>query len=638
MSLAGRLSNALRVVAPVALFASLLGTATTAHAIVPYPDVHITSPGPTSSSAGTTAFQFSAAVNPSGSDTIASFQLVVDGSPYGGMLGCPTPGSRSCTGQLLWEAQAPSGTTATHDVQVEMHTTQNATALSTAVAVTVTHATATPVISSPVTGATVPGPDVFVDADSSFVAPRYGDQTLSMALLVDGGQVDFLTCDGSTTGADCPTELYWDASSAALGDHTLQVRLVTTSGGVWTSAVTHITLVGTPVPVVTVTSPTAGATVGGNIMVRATGTVDPAAGDYPRVMGLFVDGDLSGAIQNCSPTSSSCTLSFPWDTSALSGKHTIEVGLATVGQVEGFSSPLTVTVSNPPPTVVITSPTAGSSVSRVTTVIATGTIDPAQSDRVRDMQLIVDGVVRATAPCALGAGTLHSCSSAFSWDTLGLVGTHNLQVRFDTVRTTALSSVNSVVVAPLPTKIMIGRVAAVQRGATATIHGALVSTPDHKAIAGAPVQVTFTPVGGRPVTVPATTDGAGLFTAAYATPLRWNTLVSVTAGPEYGSSVGTAVIRVMTPVTCSVPAGAKHGKATTVVCASPLLPNGTTVTLRDLDKGTHVVATGKARSGKVRFTVVFPKKRQYRLTLWATTSSSKLYTATASKGYRIRVS
>ncbi|MDX6206464.1 MAG: hypothetical protein QOF39_2521, partial [Frankiales bacterium] len=283
MSLAGRLSNALRVVAPVTLFASLLGTATTAHAIVPYPDVHITSPGPTSSSAGTTAFQFSAAVNPSGSDTIASFQLVVDGNPYGGLLGCPTPGSRSCTGQLLWEAQAPSGTTATHNVQVEMHTTQNATALSTAVAVTVTHATATPVISSPVTGATVPGPDVFVDADSSFAAPRYGDLTLSMTLLVDGGQVDFQTCDGSTTGADCPTEPYWDV-------------------------------------------PTAGATVGGSIMVRATGTVDLAAGDYPRVMGLFVDGDLSGAIQNCSPTSSSCTLSFPWDTSALSGKHTIEVG------------------------------------------------------------------------------------------------------------------------------------------------------------------------------------------------------------------------------------------------------------------------------------------------------------------------
>jgi hypothetical protein len=96
------------------------------------------------------------------------------------------------------------------------------------------------------------------------------------------------------------------------------------------------------------------------------------------------------------------------------------------------------------------------------------------------------------------------------------------------------------------------------------------------------------------------------------------------------------MIPVLTPISCVIPAKAKHGTHVTATCSAPLLPNGVAVTLRDLDRGTHVLATAKAKNGKVRLTFTLAKKRQYPLAIWATTSSSKRYYTTSSHSYHIR--
>jgi hypothetical protein len=291
-------------------------------------------------------------------------------------------------------------------------------------------------------------------------------------------------------------------------------------------------------------------------------------------------------------------------------------------------------VVNPPPTVVLTSPLAGSTVNGVTTITAAGAVDPSQDDFPRNLQLVVDGVVTATSLCTAGGLT---CAGSFAWDTAGLVGSHNLQVRFNTLHNSVITVVSAVIVAPRLSAIRLSGVAAVHVGGSGSVRGYLVSPNGGLPIAGAPLTVTFTPANAAPVTVPVKTDASGVFVATYPLPVTAKIAVTVVAPPEYGSSTATGVIPVMTPITCAVPAKAKHGKVTKIVCSSPLLPNGTVVTLRDIDKGTHVVATGKVKNGKVHFAVTFAKKRKYRLDLWATTGSSKLYSPTTSKTYRILV-
>jgi Bacterial Ig domain len=644
VSLTRRVSNALRVAVPMALFASLVGTATPAQAVV-YPYVHITSPGATSSSAGTTAFQFSAAVDPNGIDTIASFHLVVDGSSYGGSLGCPSAGSTSCSAQLLWEAQAPSGTTASHSVRVEMDTTHGAAVLSSAVSVTATHATATPVISSPLAGATMAAGDVFVEADASFTAPRYGDVALSIALEVDGAQVDFDTCDGMTADTGCPTELYWDASSAARGAHTLQVKLSTTSGGVWTSALTPITVVDAPLPSVTITSPAANSTVSGAVTVVATGSVDGTSGDTPQLMALFVDDRKVGPDEFCPATGATCTLSFPWDASGLAGSHTVVVGFATDNYTV-FSGPTVVTVTSPRPTVTVSLPAdlftlvGGITLVRgVIQVTVTGTIDASQTDTARDLQLFVNGQPWGVAqPCPAAGQT---CTATFAWDTASLDGIQRVSLsgRFTTAHATTTSLpryVNVLVDPSLPGNTRVGVGGTTVNGVNYAQVG--VSDKNFNPLVGVPVTVTVKPAIGPAYTLTGTTAGpygeAQLPLGRHVT-----SILTATLSSSYGSATKSRKFIVQAVASCRLPKTVTHGRTTYIACKGSRVAVGTKVTLyfKYPHAGVHVL--GHARfDAKGHATISFVSRvRKEKVQLWAQVANSALYSGTGNLPVLVRM-
>ncbi|MDX6255136.1 MAG: hypothetical protein QOJ11_1470 [Frankiales bacterium] len=486
-------------------------------------------------------------------------------------------------------------------------------------------------ILSPADGDTVGGADVFVDALGSVDSVAGGGQPESLTLLVDGTVADSQACSAAPTPTSCESVLDWNTNGAALGAHQLTVELTTTLTTSAPSTPVNITLIALPAPAVSITTPTAGSTVSGNVTITATGSVDPSLGDFPLFMGLLVDGTLVGNIKNCPATGSTCTLSFPWDASALPGTHTLQVGIAT-DQNDALSAPVVVTVFNPPPVAVITAPLASATVSGFTTVTAVGTVDARGGDAPQSLEFLVDGVSEGDAGCAATALT---CSRSMAWNTAGLVGRHNLQVRFTTKHTSVLSPVTTVDVAPLLTKLQLDGQRLIRRGAQVSVTGVLYTSGGSVA-SSAPVQVTFTPAVGQPVTVSATTNTRGRFVAADPLPVLVNTRVRAVAGAAYGASAAGEMLSVSTPITCALPAKAKHGVKVTVTCNAPLLPNGVAVTLRDLDRGTHVLATAKAKNGRVRLTFSLPKKRKYPLEIWATTAASARYGPTLSPVYRIR--
>ena len=179
-----------------------------------------------------------------------------------------------------------------------------------------------------------------------------------------------------------------------------------------TAAASYVPPPDTTPPTASVTAPTAGAT------VSATTVVNAAATDNVGVVkvDLYVDG-ASLATDNATP------YSFAWDTTALpNGTHTLAVVASDAAGNSGSSSAVSVTVSNTPPdttapTVAITAPASGATVSGTTPVTVGATDDVA----VTRVELYIDGVLNSTDTTA---------PYSFTWDTSGVAaGTHALQAR-----------------------------------------------------------------------------------------------------------------------------------------------------------------------------------------------------------------
>ena len=131
------------------------------------------------------------------------------------------------------------------------------------------------------------------------------------------------------------------------GEHWWNIALQTRQAEVQT-AEAPVT-VQEPLPTVVLTAPAAGATVLGVVAVAATGTIPSGEVDTPRALQLVVDGLPVGVAQPCDPTSNACTGVLPWDTSGLSGTHTLAVRFDTA-EVSVLSSPSAVVVALPAPT------------------------------------------------------------------------------------------------------------------------------------------------------------------------------------------------------------------------------------------------------------------------------------------------
>src|SRR5438067_440435 len=170
--------------------------------------------------------------------------------------------------------------------------------------------------------------------------------------------------DGANLGSDtsAPYQISWNSFPVSNGSHTLTAVARDLLGAQWTSDPVTVTVWNDHIaPSVSVSSPVAGAFLSGTISMTAN------ASDNVGVVGVQfkVDGVNTGAEATSAPYSA------PWNTlNATNGSHTVTaVARDAVGNTT-TSAAVTVTVDNAPPSVSISSPAAGASVSGTTMVTA----------------------------------------------------------------------------------------------------------------------------------------------------------------------------------------------------------------------------------------------------------------------------
>ena len=200
----------------------------------------------------------------------------------------------------------------------------------------------------------------------------------SIELWVDGAK--------SSTTTAASFSFNWDTTAATNGPHTLTVKAFEPSGvsGQASVNVSVTNYTATP-PAVTISTPANVSTVAGLVPVQGMATDSVAVVSIQ----LVVDGTPSA-------TTSSSPFSFNWNSSlASNGNHTLTVKASDAAGNVGQAS-TTVSVSNQtdttPPTVSITSPVNGQTVSGGTSVNVAASDDVA----VAQVSFYIDGVLHAT--------------------------------------------------------------------------------------------------------------------------------------------------------------------------------------------------------------------------------------------------
>jgi hypothetical protein len=258
-------------------------------------------------------------------------------------------------------------------------------------------------ITSPAGGATVSGGAVTLAATASDNVGVVGVQ---------------FKLDGANLGAEdisSPYGMSWNTSGTSNGAHTLTAVARDAAGNTKTSTAIAITVnnTDTTAPTVSLTSPAGGATVSG-----AAVTISANATDNIGVAG--VQFKLDGANLGAEDTSSPYSIS--WNTTGTTnGTHTLTAVARDAAGNSKTSTAITVTVSNSnsdttAPTVSVTSPAGGATVSGTAVTISASATD---NVGVVGVQFKVDGV-------NVGAEDLSSPYSV-AWNTTTLAnGTHTL--------------------------------------------------------------------------------------------------------------------------------------------------------------------------------------------------------------------
>jgi hypothetical protein len=256
--------------------------------------------------------------------------------------------------------------------------------------------------------------------------------TVVGALTVQAVQ---FTLDGINLGAEdtnAPYSIQWDTRTATNASHTLSAVGRDGLGTRWTSDAVTITVFNdkTP-PAVKILSPNAGATLTG------TSTVTADASDNVGVVGVQfrVDGAALGAEDTTAPYAVS------WDTiAASSGSHSLTAVARDAAGNTAISQAVAVTVDNAPPSVSITAPLGGTTVSGLITLSA----DASDNVGVAGVRFFAGGV-------QVGAEDTTAPYSA-TWDTTTVDdGQYTLTaVARDAVAHTATSSTVTITVSNVP--------------------------------------------------------------------------------------------------------------------------------------------------------------------------------------------
>ena len=409
------------------------------------PSVAITSPAAGATLSGNVNVTAAASDNVG----VASVQFRLDGGNVGASL------ASAPYAYTLSTAAVPNGS---HTISAVATDAAGNSTTSPSLTVTVnntTKDTTPPTVSmtSPAAGATVSGTVAVTATATDNVSAA------SVQFQLDGASVG-----GIDTAA--PYAYSWDSTKAANGSHTLRAIATdgtgnsTTSTGV-TVTVNNATKDTTP-PAVAVTAPTNGAKVSGKFAVSANAT--------DNVSVASVQFQLDGASVSAAVLASPFT--YTWDTTKTSnGSHVLSAIAKDGAGNSTTSAAVTVTVSNTsadttPPTVSISAPAAGASVSGTVNVSA----NAADNVGVASVQFQVDGV---------NAGGLDaSAPYAYSWDTTKVSnGTHKLDaIAKDAAGNSTISAIQTVTVnnATTPQTLTISGTlspVAAGSGATVTLNG-----------------------------------------------------------------------------------------------------------------------------------------------------------------------
>jgi hypothetical protein len=250
-------------------------------------------------------------------------------------------------------------------------------------------------MTAPANGATVSG-TATVSATASDNVGVVGVQ-----FLLDGVALDV----EDTTD---PYAISWDSTTASSGSHTLSARARDAAGNLTTSEPVSVTIDNTA-PTISMTAPANAATVSGMVTVSAT------ASDNIGVAGVqfLLDGVALGPEDTTGP------YSISWDsTTASSGSHTLSARARDAAGNLTTSATVSVTIDNTAPTISMTAPANGATVSGIVTVSATA------SDNVGvvAVQFLLDGL-------PLGAED-RTAPYSISWNTRAVsLGSHTLAAR-----------------------------------------------------------------------------------------------------------------------------------------------------------------------------------------------------------------
>src|SRR5207245_2405985 len=249
---------------------------------------------------------------------------------------------------LSWNTT--TATNAAHTLTAVARDAAGNTATSAAVSVTVDNAPPTVSLTAPAAG-----------------RARKGAVTVSASASENVGVVVVqFTLDGSHPGAEVTTAPYalsWNTTTATNAVHTLTAVTRDAAGNTATSAAVSVTVDNAP-PTVSLTAPTAGATVAGTITVSASAT--------DKVGVVAVTFKLDGANQGAEVTAAPYSVSWN-STLATGGAHSLTAVARDGAGNTATSAAVSVTVDNAPPTVSITAPAAGAKVMGTVTVSASAT-------------------------------------------------------------------------------------------------------------------------------------------------------------------------------------------------------------------------------------------------------------------------
>jgi chitinase len=379
------------------------------------PSVAITSPAAGATLSGSVNVTAAASDNVG----VASVQFKVDGGNVGASV-ASAPYEYTLSTTAL-----PNGSHTISAVATDAAGNSTTSASLTVTVNNTTKDTTPPTVSmnSPASGATVSG-TVAVTATAA--------DNVSVASVQF--QLDGASLGGINTAA--PYAYTWDSAKATNGSHSLRAIATDGAGNTATSASVPVTVNNatkdTTPPVVAIAAPTNGAKVSGTVAVSANATDNVSVASVQ----FQLDGTSVGAAVLASP------FTYTWDTTKTSnGSHVLSAVAKDGAGNSTRSAAVTATVSNTsadttPPTVSISAPAAGASVSGTVNVSA----NAADNVGVASVQFQVDGI---------NAGGLDaSAPYAYSWDTTKVSnGTHRLDaIAKDAVGNSTISAVVTVTV------------------------------------------------------------------------------------------------------------------------------------------------------------------------------------------------